>query len=36
MFDDFVRSRGIDEDDRYWTQEDWDAWRKVLAEFANS
>lgn len=27
MFDNFVRARGIDEDDATWTREDWDAWR---------
>lgn len=32
LFDGFVRSRGIDEDDAYWTADDWEAWNKLLAE----
>lgn len=35
MFDNFVRSREIDEDDAYWSDQDWAEWRKLLEENSN-
>lgn len=35
FFDEFVRSRGIDEDDTYWSEDDWVAWGQALKDYSS-